>query len=610
MSHAADNPFQIHRVSARAAAKAAPGGTAEVAKDLLDETVHVRRQSQVAAAPVPAGHGGGGSELRLPIPAGRATRAAGSGSAPAVVGGAQLTAKAAAPQAAPSAPPKAAPPSPSFAFRFPDVFGFGQGPGRREVQKEAHTAKAGASQAKAPTKAQQILQEVQTAKAKAAAPPAALAAPAPAAAPVAPSPPPPQAPKTPKTPDNDPFPKTPDNDPFLTHTAPAQRELASAVAAPAAPPNPFQVHGAPAPQPAGTMLPPSLMPDERFKPQPAFPGGGAPGAAALEQERAAALRAQGETARLGGEATQQQRPTYGTAPSLDRDYKMRAWPKGQGNGFRTLVGDVGAPLLLFFVASLMFAFWWDAPPVPVVVTLLGLAVSLRAAAPRHPEDHTLCDHLPMLIVKFAAVFGALTGVYAYEAHSAYYYAVSHGADYRDVLASSPGAAYADAGSIKFAPSSRVDTSRAWGHEDQHRYCAAPIVDDGDAQTALISFWAVGVDCCGHRAEFACGDVDGSSQAGVRLPPDGLFSAPHADFLRAINRSAVVFGLQASSDPILLHWVADTARPTSALLSAAGVCLLGVCLFGLLELTAYVTRALVREDARRGYEYESGRGASA
>ncbi|CAK0843793.1 unnamed protein product, partial [Prorocentrum cordatum] len=196
MSQAADGPFQIHTIAAPAAAKASHGGAA-LAEDLLDETVHVRRQSHSAvAAPLPVGHAGGGSQPVPPVPAGHAAQQpAVAGSAPAVAAGAPATAKATAapaeaPKTAPSVPPKAAPPSPSFASRFPGIFGFGQRAGRPEAhKKEAHAAEAGAAEAKAAVDVQQILQEVQTPKARATAsslpraPPAAAPAAVSAAAP-------------------------------------------------------------------------------------------------------------------------------------------------------------------------------------------------------------------------------------------------------------------------------------------------------------------------------------------------------------------------------------------------------------------------------------------
>jgi hypothetical protein len=300
-----------------------------------------------------------------------------------------------------------------------------------------------------------------------------------------------------------------------------------------------------------------------------------------------------------GAALAAQYGSFGSKPALDRDYKKRQFKPFSKGEFRSYTGDVFAPPLLFFMVALVFAFWWELPPVPILVTLFGLATSLRAAAPAHADDHTtVCDHLPMFLVKFAVITGVITGLCAYEAYTSFYYTASHGADYRNVLASSPAAEYADAGTIEFASTSKVDTSKALGYQDGHRYCVAPVLDEGSAQSIAVSFWAVGVDCCGNRAEFECGDVDGGSRGGVRLPPDGIFSAPSSDFLQAINQTSLVFGLQVDADPILVHLVADSGkRPTDMLFRAIGACLLGVVLFSLFELTAYVIRALVRDEVK-------------
>jgi len=37
------------------------------------------------------------------------------------------------------------------------------------------------------------------------------------------------------------------------------------------------------------------------------------------------------------------------------------------------------------------------------------------------------------------------------------------------------------------------------------FCIAPIVDDVMTMQDTVSFWAVGVDCCGMRSDFTCGD---------------------------------------------------------------------------------------------------------
>ena len=75
--------------------------------------------------------------------------------------------------------------------------------------------------------------------------------------------------------------------------------------------------------------------------------------------------------------------------------------------------------------------------------------------------------------------------------------------YLNVLPSESAAAHADAGKLLFSLDTKVDTSKTVGYRAKHVYCVAPIMDYA---TTVIQYWAVGVDCCQGRGQFACGDV--------------------------------------------------------------------------------------------------------
>merc|ERR1719464_392413 len=152
----------------------------------------------------------------------------------------------------------------------------------------------------------------------------------------------------------------------------------------------------------------------------------------------------------------------------------------------------------------------------MVLATLGLVTAVQLSLPGDCVSKGplgMGDLLPCGVCLFAVAAGMLTGVYAHEAYTGPFYGVALGREYHNILASSQGAAYADAGRLHFAETSNVDTNRVLGHKDGRRYCVAPIIDSGNAQMMKISFWAVGLDCCGSRGDFTCGDAGSSSARG-------------------------------------------------------------------------------------------------
>lgn len=259
------------------------------------------------------------------------------------------------------------------------------------------------------------------------------------------------------------------------------------------------------------------------------------------------------------------------------------------------------PLGLFILVSFTFAVFWQATGISLAVSVLA---SLLAYSPGGFGAASAPSRLPPVSGMLAIVSGALTGLYAHEGYVGPFLVVALGRNYGNVLASSPAAAYADAGKIHFADTSAVDSSRAVGYRDRQTFCVAPIIDAGSSQGSTVGFWAIGLDCCGARGEFECGAASSDgSHGGLRVDPGGILERSGENFLRAIEQAAAVYDLKIEDDPIMVRWVEDpTAEQTNALLSALGVLLLGTASFVLLVFAAAAASALAGEERNGALPY--------
>jgi len=263
------------------------------------------------------------------------------------------------------------------------------------------------------------------------------------------------------------------------------------------------------------------------------------------------------------------------------------------------------PLVYFVVTALSFAFLWDFwKPLPVIIAgamLCSVFDQSSLATPRDSQGNLSNGmFLPSLsgrdgpaamrvwlhiVVAWLAVFlGGITGINAEENYMGQFFAITMGVEYSNVLASTSGAAYKDAGKVWFAGSSQVDTTRSVGFQEYHTYCVAPIIDENQGRNS-VSFWAIGFDCCSARGEFECGAAgEASHRGGVRAPPDGIFAKDRAVFLKAIKQASAVHSIDVDEDVILLRWVQNPdAVAVRKLFSALGSIGIGAALFSLLVL---------------------------
>lgn len=260
------------------------------------------------------------------------------------------------------------------------------------------------------------------------------------------------------------------------------------------------------------------------------------------------------------------------------------------------------PMAFFIITALSFTLFWELnQAVPIIIACIMLSTVFDFSSlgdMRNSRGEDVNGLLPSLsgpgamkamrvwlhiVVAWLAVFlGGVTGMNAEESYMSQFYAITFGREYENVLASTPGAAYSDAGKVYFAKSSKVDPAKSIGFKEKMVFCAAPILDENQKRNA-VSFWAIGYDCCDARGKFKCGGHE-NTRGGVRAPPDGIFAQDRGMFLKAVNQSAAVHNLDVDEDVILLHWVEDPdSVAVEKFFSALGADFIGAGLFALLVL---------------------------
>jgi hypothetical protein len=114
----------------------------------------------------------------------------------------------------------------------------------------------------------------------------------------------------------------------------------------------------------------------------------------------------------------------------------------------------------------------------------------------------------------------------------------------------------DAGAITFVDGSHLDLKRSMGFKNQDTYCVAPITVGNENVTFKVlpsyDFWAVGMNCCGDKGDFKCGEYNNpNAHAGLRLMRDD-----QRDFFRlAVQQAESAFNIKAVH-PVFVHFMQD------------------------------------------------------
>lgn len=116
----------------------------------------------------------------------------------------------------------------------------------------------------------------------------------------------------------------------------------------------------------------------------------------------------------------------------------------------------------------------------------------------------------------------------------------------------------DAGILTFAEDAMLNTSAGAGYKFWlSNYCAAPIVNTDDAFGAPITFWAVGLDCCGGRGAFTCDSAqDKSTHKAVPLRPYTIGPEITAHYNAAIKMAAAANNFEIAKETVFVNWHKD------------------------------------------------------
>jgi hypothetical protein len=142
----------------------------------------------------------------------------------------------------------------------------------------------------------------------------------------------------------------------------------------------------------------------------------------------------------------------------------------------------------------------------------------------------------------------------------------------------------DAGRIVFTKDARLDVRRSMGFKNQDTYCVAPITVGNENVTFKVlpsyDFWAVGLNCCGDKGDFKCGEYNNpNAHAGLRLMRDD-----QRDFFRlAVQQAEAAFNIK-SVHPVFVHFMQDPlAEALSYQEEGFRYYLMGMCLHFSLQL---------------------------
>jgi len=168
----------------------------------------------------------------------------------------------------------------------------------------------------------------------------------------------------------------------------------------------------------------------------------------------------------------------------------------------------------------------------------------------------------------AALIGLCVGLAIHYKWMLFYNKYSNMKKYTNVAPLQPALQFEDAGTLQFTSGTSIDVTRAVGYRhirSSRTLCVAPVVSQQMTSTDEIVFFAVGVNCCGWRASFHCGDNTGQSGI-LMLAPDQLVSPAmewmvdeqfdFSAFEDAIELLKSVFAVSVAPHHRMLRWVKE------------------------------------------------------
>mmetsp|Transcript_54916 Transcript_54916/g.130912 ORF Transcript_54916/g.130912 Transcript_54916/m.130912 type:complete len:326 (+) Transcript_54916:165-1142(+) len=224
------------------------------------------------------------------------------------------------------------------------------------------------------------------------------------------------------------------------------------------------------------------------------------------------------------------------------------------------------PFLVFLFVNLAFLYvYHSAAPLVWLLIITGLLASLASLLLGATQNFGTSSRLVLFLSAgcfLAILTGTLIGYEVYRHYLTHYWFTHEADSYSDVLSTEPAAAYASAGKLLFDVDARIDLARTVGYRNGSTYCAAPISDtmhlQEEAVSAELGFWAVGIDCCGARGEFACDDaLNPRARGGVVINDESsVTTTAREHFMRALHQAEAVYQIHAAAQPVFVRWVVD------------------------------------------------------
>lgn len=205
------------------------------------------------------------------------------------------------------------------------------------------------------------------------------------------------------------------------------------------------------------------------------------------------------------------------------------------------------------------------------------------------------DYLSLFCI-LAAGLGMAASLLVFYRHLLYYQKYHEMRLYSNIAASSNPMLVADGGIVEFSIDSSLDAGQTVGYRSAEMgvtLCVAPVVDTSMTNSDPISFFAAGIDCCGWRGQFLCGDaLDVNARSGLLfIPPRQLVEATMewavkddellAEYHNAVKLHGSVYGAKASENVRFLRWTANPGHARgefrhAALLAALGYDAVFIC----------------------------------
>jgi hypothetical protein len=266
-----------------------------------------------------------------------------------------------------------------------------------------------------------------------------------------------------------------------------------------------------------------------------------------------------------------------------------------------------APWLLFVgVIAIMFQFFHYYTYLTMTVLAVILVINIGFVVFETAHGKAWLWWLGMLSTA-AVIVGVATGTYNYYVYLLYFYSYADMRKYTNVAGSQLAGGFADAGMMLFTKGTSVDTTSAVGFQDPDEagtvFCVAPILDGSMTKNDMISFWAVGQNCCEERANFECdGAGDASAKSGLvvleieKLVSDSVLyfinDTAREQYTRAIKLQNAVFGTSTAKENVYVRWTKDPVAMQETFWNKAfSICVTESVVYFILSLFMGISAAL-------------------